>query len=95
MNLVLIDTTTGQRIKTMRGDWQMLDNKRGYNGNRGYLFANLSSVEGTGDVLDFDAAGLKARTTAANFNASGGTYIYIAFIDTYFGGKKLAQGRAR
>ena len=67
--------------------WNILDNKRGpINPNENRLFADLNNAE-TGDVgarADFLSNGFKVRTTNGDFNASGGTYIYMAFAETPF-----------
>ena len=69
------------------GPWWMLDNKRdGYNVTNRYLLADDSRTEGT-DVeynTDFLSNGWKARYSNGNFNASGGTYIYMAFAENPF-----------
>lgn len=62
------------------------------------LFPNSASAEYTtsGSVeLDILASGFKPRVTDSALNAAGGSYIYLAFIDRYFGGGNVAQGRAR
>jgi hypothetical protein len=67
------------------GNWVMLDNKReGYNVDNDPLYANLTSVEGTDDLVDITSNGFKLRTTNADCNASGGTYIYAAFAENPF-----------
>ena len=69
------------------GPWWMLDNKRdGYNVTNRYLLADDSRTEGT-DVeynTDFLSNGWKARYNNGNFNASGGSYIYMAFAENPF-----------
>lgn len=54
------------------------------------LSPNLTSVEGTGFNLDFLSNGFKIRGTSANFNASGGTYIFAVFAESPF---KTARAR--
>jgi hypothetical protein len=67
------------------GNWVMLDNKReGYNVDNDPLYANLTSVEGTDDLADITSNGFKLRSTNADVNASGGTYIYAAFAENPF-----------
>ena len=67
------------------GNWVMLDGKReGYNVDNDPLYANLSNAEGTDDLVDITSNGFKLRTTNADVNASGGTYIYAAFAENPF-----------
>ena len=65
------------------GEWLINDSSRDlYNPEILYLQPNLSSAEGTlNPSLDFLSNGFKFRTTNANYNASGGTYIYMAFAE--------------
>ena len=59
------------------------DNKRaGFNGDNDYLKLNAADDEGTsGDRIDFLSNGFKCRSTSAGVNASGGSYIYMAFAE--------------
>ena len=67
------------------GNWVMLDSKReGYNVDNDPLYANLTSVEGTDDLVDITSNGFKLRSTNADVNASGSTYIYAAFAENPF-----------
>lgn len=63
--------------------WQVLDSARDtYNVETHRLIPNLSGAEATGyNVLDATSNGLKIRDTDTTWNASGGTYIFIAFAD--------------
>ena len=66
-------------------DWQIFDNKRlGYNVDNNYLFANLSDAEGTADRVDLLSSGVKWRTSANTYNASGNNYIFMAFAENPF-----------
>ena len=68
-------------------DWLMFDNKRNpYNFLGKYLLADTSSVEagGTTDFLDFVSNGFKLNRSGSDVNASGGTYIYMAFAENPF-----------
>ena len=74
--------------------WLILDNKREtFNQmNRG-LYANLADQEnsfGNGTGIDFVSNGFKHRDNVASTNASGGSYIYIAFAEAPF---KFANAR--
>jgi hypothetical protein len=67
------------------GNWVMLDKKReGYNVDNDPLYANLGNAEGTDDLADITSNGFKLRSTNADCNASGGTYIYAAFAENPF-----------
>ena len=67
-------------------NWLMYDNTRSPNNPNGHiLFANLSdaeSVETANNIVDFDSNGFTLKSNSAATNASGGTYIYMAFADT-------------
>lgn len=64
------------------GDWCVIDTARDANNVvDSFLYPNLASAEQTSAQLDATANGFKFRGTAANINASGGTYIGIAFAD--------------
>ena len=70
-------------------DWFMWDSSRlGYNVSNYLLFANLSQAEysGTESRIDLLSNGFKIRadSTAPGSNASGGTYIYMAFAENPF-----------
>ena len=61
-------------------DWAMFDNKRqGYNVANNLLYPNNTTADTTGTFLDLLSNGFKMRTTASWSNASGSTYIYMAF----------------
>tara|TARA_R110002110_G_scaffold373901_1_gene583736 strand:- start:191 stop:1195 length:1005 start_codon:yes stop_codon:yes gene_type:complete len=67
-------------------DWYINDTKRQtYNFNNLRLEANNngSEVDG-GDKMDMLSNGFKMRKTNAQFNASGGTHIYMAFAENPF-----------
>lgn len=65
--------------------WWMFDNKReGYNVDNDPLYANLSSAEGTSDILDFTSNGFKLRNSSAVANGSGQTFIFLAFAEAPF-----------
>jgi hypothetical protein len=69
------------------GGWTIYDNKRGYNGNNYELFPNSSEAEYTGTSYfeaDILSNGFKLRQTDGQINASGGTYIYMAFAESPF-----------
>jgi hypothetical protein len=67
------------------GNWVLLDTSRGtYNAIGPRLYADLSDAEYTGDRYDILSNGLKIRTTSAESNSSGATYIYAAFAENPF-----------
>ena len=63
-------------------NWKIIDNRRiGYNGGTYFLDANRNVAEETTVPAYFDilSNGFKARNSWSPINASGGTYIYMAF----------------
>jgi len=76
-------------------DWVTIDDARStYNAVDDVLIPNKSDAEaanlGSGYEVDFTSNGFKVRSTWSAQNASGGTYIYLAFAETPF---KLANAR--
>lgn len=68
-------------------DWRIDDSKRnGYNVIPFTLFPNLVNEETTssGYYVDLLSNGFKCRGVSVNQNASGGTYIYMAFAENPF-----------
>ena len=69
------------------GGWWILDSKRpGFNLTDEYLLGNDAQAEDDDGsfATDFLSNGWKARATNGNFNASGGTYIFMAFASNPF-----------
>ena len=67
------------------GQWFMHDNKRvTFNVDNKYLAAQDNAGEQTFTALDKLASGFKLRTSGTGYNASGGTYIYMAFSESSF-----------
>ena len=67
--------------------WFMFDNKRSTSGSNPTdkeLYANDAAAEDTSARFDFLSNGFKNRLTSAGSNASGGTYIYMAFAENPF-----------
>ncbi len=63
-------------------NWVIYDNKRiGFNQSNYNMVANSNSVENTGIPIDILSNGFKARASEGNTNASGNTYIYMAFAE--------------
>ena len=71
-------------------DWELFDSVRNpFNPVDRRLYPNLTSVEAVGstsDIFDFTANGCKVREDNPAINASGGTYIYMAFAEHPFVG---------
>jgi hypothetical protein len=67
-------------------NWYMYDTARDtYNVLDRHLFANLSDAEDTGlGLIDIVSNGFKLRNSYNSLNASGATYIYMAFAETPF-----------
>jgi hypothetical protein len=64
------------------GNWRIRDNKRSPNNViTDVLYPNSSSATITEDNHDFLSNGFKVRTTGPENNASGGTFIYMAFAE--------------
>ena len=71
------------------GNWAMHDNKRGgtaTNVNNYRLYPNLNSAESTStsNQVDLLSNGFKCRASNNDQNASGGTYVYMAFAEAPF-----------
>ena len=78
--------------------WAMFDNKRDpENSVDKLLFAHLSNAEQPEDTYHFDflSNGFKIRDTDADWNASGGTYIYMAFAESPFVNSNGVPNNAR
>ena len=66
-------------------DWGVIDTARDTYNTTGYdLAPNSSANEGSGYTVDFLSNGFKIRLTATRINASGGTYIFMAFAEAPF-----------
>ena len=66
-------------------DWGVIDTARDTYNTTGYdLTPNSSAAEGSGYTVDFLSNGFKIRLTATRINASGGTYIFMAFAENPF-----------
>ena len=73
---------------TNSGSWVIMDSKRDpFNaGSELYLLANSTDAEAGSIAFDFISNGFKCRDAASGLNASGVTYIYIAFAEHPFVG---------
>jgi hypothetical protein len=84
------------KCSSTTGNWQIYDNARNtYNPETLALQPNLTNAESTINGVDFLSNGFKVRTTDANFNTSGQTYVYAAFAENPFGGSNVAPITAR
>ena len=74
------------RRRTDSGNsWGMNDNKRNtFNITENLLLADSASAAGDGTGIDLLSNGFKMRTNSSLHNASGGTYIYMAFAESPF-----------
>jgi len=71
--------------------WTLFDNKRPRSGSTGNYINNKLGADSTAaesgnvyDAVDFLSNGFKLRTGRAGTNASGSTYIYMAFAESPF-----------
>jgi len=65
--------------------WYMWDSSRNtYNITNLQLYANLSNAEATENNIDLVSNGFKWRNSISDGNASGGTFIYMAFAENPF-----------
>jgi hypothetical protein len=77
---------------TSAESWNIVDSERNvYNVIDNRLYADSSAAESAGvALLDFTSNGFKLRATWGSINASGQTFIYLAFAETPF---KYANAR--
>ena len=67
--------------------WYMMDNKRNtFNVTNTFLRPDTSAAESNAvnSIADFLSNGFKLRGNGNDVNASGGTYIYLAFAESPF-----------
>ena len=80
-------------------NWQIFDNTRNpFNPVDKRLYSDLANAEATGstsDIFDFTSNGFKVREDNAAINASGGTYVYLAFAQHPFIGDGTNPATAR
>jgi hypothetical protein len=78
------------------GGWIMYDNKRNtFNPEDKFLYSNTNDAEATFASFDFLSNGFKAKSTSTVTNASGGTYIYMAFAENPLVGTNNIPATAR
>jgi hypothetical protein len=75
-----------KRTDTSSTNWTIIDNKRNtFNPETQWLYANANDAEvNPGAPSDFLSNGFKQRSDGSYVNASGGTYIYMAFAENPF-----------
>ena len=75
-----------KRTDTGGYDWWIMDATRSpANAVRARLYTNDSAAESSNDDrIDFVSNGIKIRNSDAGYNASGGTYIFMAFASNPF-----------
>ena len=79
-------------------NWILQDNERKvpFNAVDSQLFPDLENSESSSStILDYCSNGFKIRKTGGNINASGGTYIYLAFAEAPFVNSNKVPGNAR
>ena len=77
-------------------NWQILDDKRDtYNPAIRALFPDTTDPDTTSYNTDFLSNGFKQRVTSGSRNASGGTYIYMAFAEAPLVGTNGVTAKAR
>ena len=77
-------------------NWRIYDNKRNtFNVVDKKIFPNLSNAEGTASDLDFVSNGFKYRDSSVGINASGTSYIYMAFAENPFVASNFVPTTAR
>ena len=76
------------KVTSTSSGWLIWDNKRDtYNAMNHTLRPNSNSAEiteTTGSIIDATSNGFKIRENNTGLNASGGTYIYLAFAENPF-----------
>ena len=77
-------------------NWYINDNLRdGYNNDNPYLSPNLTAAETGGTEIDLLSNGFKITASGTGHNASGGTYIYMAFAENPFVASNFNAATAR
>ena len=77
-------------------NWGMNDNKRNtFNITEELLLANSNNAASDGTGIDMLSNGFKMRSNSSLHNASGGTYIYLAFAESPFVNSNKVPTNAR
>jgi len=78
------------------GEWFMVDTSRNpYNPSDQDLFADSDTKETSSSGKDLLSNGFKIRESGASMNASGGSFIFMAFSEHPFGGSGVSPATAR
>ena len=76
--------------------WHLVDAKRNtFNPTQNGLFPDTNDGENTGNQFDFLANGVKLNSSDGGYNASGGTYIFMAFAEQPFVNSNGTPANAR
>ena len=88
-----------KRSSQANNDWNLHDNKSpGFNVNNSYSAPNAAAAEVTGNtsqIFDLLSNGFKCRGAGTGSNASGSTYIYMAFAENPFVASNFVPTTAR
>ncbi len=85
-----------KRTDAGSSNWMMFDSKRDtFNVMDSYVVAHDSQAEADYPFIDFLSNGFKWRHTSSHANASGGTYVYMAFAEHPFVSSKGVPVTAR
>ena len=90
--------TIHKRTDTAGSYWRIFDNKRSTSGKNVIdkrIFPQAAEAEDTAAAIDFCSNGFKMRGTSGAENASGGTYIYMAFAENPIVGSNNIPAIAR
>ena len=60
------------------GDWRIVDSARLTSGESNFLYPNLNNIESISAVITMESDGFSMDGGGAGYNASGGTYLYMA-----------------
>ena len=82
--------TLVKRIDATENWWLEDDKRNTYNPQDKLLYADGTNAEATEANKDYVSNGMKMRLNNANWNASGGTYLYLALAQSPF---KTANAR--
>ena len=79
------------------GEWSMYDSTRDpLNPNRQVLSSNNTMAETTMDGIDLLSNGFKVRGGNGTWvNVTGGSYVYMAWAESPFGGKNVSPATGR
>ena len=85
-----------KRTDAGSSNWMMFDSKRDtFNVMDSYVVAHADQAEADFNFVDFLSNGFKWRHTSGHANASGGTYVYMAFAERPFVTSKGVPTTAR